>query len=271
MRIDDPEVLRAFLRRYGIAATHGLGQHFLCSPKVVDKIIAATHGCCSALEIGPGPGILTGPLSVALSSVVAIELDSRMLTALAASAPACKVICADALKADLGAIVADLAGPVALVSNMPYYISAPLLQLAADLGDSIDRAVLMMQREVANRIMAKAGNRDRGSFSVYLQAKFEMSLIADVPAGAFMPPPKVESKVLLLKPRPCNHDPLLFDFVRKGFTQPRKTLVNNLGFLGRNCVESSIAKIDATPTVRPHELTFEQWIQLYASVMSPRN
>ena len=266
MRIDDPAKLKAFLRKHRIDANHGLGQHFLCSPKVVDKIIAATDGCASAIEIGPGPGILTAPLTDSVGQVVAIELDDRMLPLLSESAPTCRVVQGDALKIDLPDLIATLHAPVALVSNMPYYISAPLLQLAASLGTSIDRAVLMMQREVATRIMAKPGNRERGSLSVYLQAKFDMSLVADVPPGAFLPPPKVDSKVLLFVPKPDVYDPALFDFVRGGFGQPRKTLANNLAQFGREAVTEAISAIGATATVRPHELTFPDWQSLFAKL-----
>lgn len=266
MRIDDPATLKSFLRRHGLDANKGLGQHFLASPKVVERIVAATDGCQSVVEIGPGPGILTAPLSEAVSNVVAIEIDSRMAALLAESAPNARVILGDALSLDLRAIIEGLPAPVAVVSNMPYYISAPLLQRIAGVAPTIDRAILMMQREVATRISARAGKRERGSLSVYLQAVFAIEKLIDVPPGAFLPPPKVDSAVLTLRPTRADFDDAIFAWIQTGFSQPRKTLANNLSASGRMSREVALAALEATglsPTIRPHELTLEQWITLF--------
>lgn len=268
MRIDEPSALKALLQKHHLAVNKGLGQHFLCSRPVVDAIVHAAIGCHSVLEIGPGPGILSGPLSDVIPQVTVIELDARMQPVLAESAPKVELILGDALQISISGVLDRMGAPVGIVSNMPYYISAPLLQRVAELADSIDRAILMMQREVAERILAKAGNRDRGSLSVYLQAVFHIERLIHVPPGAFMPPPKVESTVLTFVPRRDAHDPKLFDFVRTGFAQPRKTLANNLGYLGRNRVTSAIETAGLSPTVRPHELTFEAWILLFLALKS---
>ena len=266
MRIDEPGTLKAFLNRHHLAVNKGLGQHFLSSRTVVSKIIDAANGCQSVIEIGPGPGILTGPLCDAIPRVVVIELDDRMPALLAESAPQAEIISGDALQISLKDILSGMESPVGIVSNMPYYITAPLLQRIADVAPLIDRAVLMMQREVANRIVAKAGNRDRGSLSVYLQALFEIEAVAQVPAGAFLPPPKVDSSVLLFTPRGECFDSGLFDFIRTGFSQPRKTLANNLAYLDRTRVQSAIDALELSATVRPHEVTFAQWQGLHVKL-----
>lgn len=228
MRLHDPGELRGFLRRHGLDAAKSLGQHFLVSEAAVRKIVAAAEGCAGVLEIGPGPGVLTRPLTEQAERVLALELDSRFVRALKESAPAAEVRQADALKAELSAILQELPTPRAIVSNMPYYITGPLLQRFAEVRRDFDRAVLMMQREVGERITAPAGDSERGSLSVFLQSQFDIRRVANVPAGAFMPPPKVESLVLAFTPKSADAGEEVYRIVRMGFAQPRKTLANNL-------------------------------------------
>lgn len=268
MRLDQPDILRAFLKRHGLRPDKGLGQHFLVSAATVDAIIAAAAHCKGVLEIGPGPGVLTAPLSEAAERLVAIELDATMPLLLAESAPGAVIVREDALKADLGAILADLPTPRAVVSNLPYYITGPLLGRIADVRSSLDVAVLMMQREVADRILAKPGKRERGSLSVALQSQFEISRVAHVPAGAFLPPPKVDSSVLRFVPREGALSEQALRVVRMGFAQPRKTLTNNLvaGFqITRDEAVERIEAVGLSETIRPAELTEDQWSALALS------
>lgn len=221
------------------------------------------------LEIGPGPGVLTSPLSHAAERMVALELDERMVAALRDSAPAADVRQADALKADLTAILQELPEPRGIVSNLPYYITGPLLGRIADARAHFATAVLMMQKEVADRIRAKPGHRERGSLSVALQAAFEIRLVAQAPAGAFLPPPKVDSTVLEFVPRPsglpADREAQTLRLVRIGFGQPRKTLANNLMaglHIDREAAEKAIDALSLEEKIRPQELTFEQWAAL---------
>ncbi|HSH93919.1 MAG TPA: rRNA adenine dimethyltransferase family protein, partial [Roseimicrobium sp.] len=220
MNLYDPGTLTTFLKRYGLRADKGLGQHFLVSESAVRAIESALDGCQGVLEIGPGPGVLTGPISGWAERMIALELDPRFVNMLAVSAPKAEVRRVDALQADIPAILAELPTPRAIVSNLPYYITAPLLQRVADARGQIDFAVLMMQREVAIRITAPPGDGDRGSLSVYLQALFDIRRVANVPAAAFLPPPKVDSMVLRFDPRPDEVDARVFKVVRLGFAQP---------------------------------------------------
>lgn len=264
MNLADPPTLKAFLQRHGLWARKGLGQHFLCSAKVVEGIVSRCMGCAGVLEIGPGPGVLTNPLSSS-RRLIALEVDQAMIGALAESAPSADVRKLDALKADLSAILAELPAPRAVVSNLPYYITGPLLTAVAGACSSFDVAVLMMQKEVARRIVAGPGSSERGSLSVFLQAQFDIAKVLDVPAGAFYPPPKVDSTVLQFKPLPDRPDPALFDFVRVGFKQPRKTVANNLSTgLGvpREAVVERLHAAGLDERVRAQELTLEQWAVL---------
>jgi 16S rRNA (adenine1518-N6/adenine1519-N6)-dimethyltransferase len=270
--IADPGALRALLQRHGLWARKGLGQHFLISKKVVETIVEAASFCRSALEIGPGPGVLTGPLSERLERVVALEVDDRMPAVLAESAPAAEVRLENALEADLGAILRELPAPRAVVSNLPYYITAPLLTQIAGARRDFERAVLMMQREVAERIVAAPGDRNRGSLSIFLQSQFEIRKLIAVPPGAFLPPPKVESSVLLFEPTSdleaevaADEEEAFFKFVQGGFVQPRKTLVNNLLQSGhpRTWAEEQLSRAGLDVRTRPQALTLAHWGALF--------
>ncbi len=232
---------------------------------VVDAIVAAASSCPGVLEIGPGPGVLTGPLSESAERLVAIELDATMPLLLKESAPRAEVVREDALRADLSAILDGLPTPRAVVSNMPYYITGPLLGRIADARASFDVAVLMMQREVADRIVARPGKRERGALSVALQSQFQIERVVNVPAGAFLPPPKVDSTVLRLIPRFDGLGEETIRRVRIGFAQPRKTLVNNLVAGLRITRDEAVARVEAiglSETVRPAELTEADWARL---------
>jgi 16S rRNA (adenine1518-N6/adenine1519-N6)-dimethyltransferase len=241
-----------------------LGQHFLVDEACVNEIVAQASGFSGVLEIGPGPGILTKGLTESAEKVIALEVDGGILNALRERAPRAQVVFQDALEADWGALLDDLPQPTAIVSNMPYNITGPLLSRVGAVKDRIGRAVLMMQKEVGDRILAPAGNSDRGSLSVFLEARFTIRRLRRVPAGAFLPPPKVESIVLVLDPKPEAVDERLEAVVRAGFGQPRKTLANNLTatFGGREKVVERLVALGLGESIRPHQLTLEQWVAL---------
>lgn len=267
MDLTQPQTLRALLETHGVRARKGLGQHFLCSKATVNAIAGCLEGVRGVLEIGPGPGVLTSMLCERCEKVVAIELDERMAAVLTESAPCAEVFQVDALKADLGALLGMLPVPRAVVSNLPYYITGPLLTRAAEFRQFYDRAVFMMQREVADRVLAEAGTPARGSLSVFLQLQFAIRRVCQVPAGSFWPPPKVDSTVLLFRPKPAEYAPeleeRLFELVRIGFRQPRKTMENNLS-AGYQVPKATAAvwlgSLDGR--IRPQQLTNDQWIAL---------
>lgn len=263
MNVADPQALKALLKRHGISASKGLGQHFLCSGKVVEAISLRLEADRGLLEIGPGPGVLTSILSERCDRMIALEIDSRMLPVLAESSPRAEIRLADALKIDLAEIVDELPQPRGIVSNLPYYITGPLLTRIAE-APGWDLAVLMMQREVADRIAAGPGNSARGSLSVYLQARFDIVKVIDVPPEAFLPPPKVDSTVLEFRPNGSTYPESFFAFVRAGFKQPRKTLLNNLIVAGVSREEAARRLIAGglDVRIRPHALTLGQWQQI---------
>lgn len=259
-------VLKSFLARHELSASKGLGQHFLVSSKVVDAIVSAVSSCSGVLEIGPGPGVLTSRLSAAAQKMIALEVDERMISALRESAPSADVRKEDALEADLSSLLGELPESRAVVSNLPYYITGPLITRIAEAKAFYSIAVLMMQKEVADRVVAKPKTSARGSLSAYLQLQFEVKSIANAPAGAFMPPPKVDSAVLSFVPRRGLDLPDgLFKLIRFGFGQPRKTLANNLvaGYHVERAVALSwISEAELGELARPQELSNEEWVKL---------
>lgn len=259
MNLARPEDLRAFLDRHGLSPKKGLGQHFLASERVVRAIVEAA-GSRNVLEIGPGPGILTQALSVS-HQVLALELDERMKVPLAESAPNAEVVFGDALTADLRELLLKLKKPRAVVSNLPYYITGPLLERIAEVSDLWEVAVLMMQREVAKRILAPVGDSERGAVSVRLQAEFKIRRVAEAPGGAFIPPPKVDSIVLAFEPDGPRMPMAMVDLVRAGFTQPRKTLANNLASCGYP--REIVVEAGLEHNIRPHQLSHSGWRRLF--------
>jgi 16S rRNA (adenine1518-N6/adenine1519-N6)-dimethyltransferase len=202
--------------------------------------------------------------------MIALEIDERMIGALAESAPRADVRQLDALKSDLSSLLQELPEPRGVVSNLPYYITGPLLTRIAEARRHYSKAVLMMQKEVGERVVAEAKTPARGSLSVFLQSQFEIERVAVAPAGAFLPPPKVDSVVLRFIPRaePIALEGLFFKVVRVGFTQPRKTLVNNLQGMQftRDEILAALATAGLTEKARPQELTHAEWQRLTSAL-----
>ncbi len=268
--LTQPDVLLALLQRHGLKPTKKWGQHFLISSKVVDAILLEARGAAGILEVGPGPGVLTRSLSEG-ATVIAYEIDPIAVSALSESAPRAEVRFEDALRADLAVPLSELPEPRMIVSNMPYNITGPLLTAFANRRKSVTKMVLMMQLEVGKRILARPGQRECGSLSIFLQSQFEISKVIDAPSGAFYPPPKVQSVVLRFVPRDLDLDPAaessFFKLIRAAFGQPRKTLLNNLsGYATRAELETMLRQLELPPGIRPHQITMDQWRAIHRSL-----
>ncbi|MHB8585197.1 MAG: 16S rRNA (adenine(1518)-N(6)/adenine(1519)-N(6))-dimethyltransferase RsmA [Thermoplasmatota archaeon] len=207
-----------------------LGQHFLTDPRIVEASVhAAGLGLDDiVLEIGPGRGILTRALAAAAGRVVAIELDGDLALSLRDEVPAnVEIVRGDAVTSPWPAFTA-------CVSNLPYEASSPLLFRLLDEGTSLGmrRAVLMVQREFALRLVAAPDTADYGRLTVERALRAEAKILRRVPRGAFNPPPRVESALVELRPRPppfpLDHEALFHGVVRAAFTQRRKMLGNAL-------------------------------------------
>lgn len=265
-----------------------LGQHFLHDQSVLRKIAEAARPAAGSgvVEIGPGTGNLTEQLLALFGPprprppLVLVELDRRTPAVLAerfaawsdGGGPFCPLILADAAQADWPAILADpLLGPQpVVVGNLPYYAALPILFALADLPVPPAKIVVMVQREVAERIAAQPGTPDRGQVSVKLQLRAGVKVALRVGRGAFQPPPKVESAVVVLEPalRPALGElPPWQPFSRlitAGFAMRRKTLANalRLGGYRAAAVEAALAQAEIDGRARAEVLTLPQWVRL---------
>ena len=201
-----------------------LGQHFLASDSILNRIAEAVCPGREPLvvEIGPGKGALTAKLLERAERVVAIELDAELASGLRGT-PRLDVIHADVLDVDLGRW-----SGAPITGNLPYYITSPILEKTVRVRPP--RAVFLMQKEVAQRLTAKPGTRDYGYLTVQTAVFATARVLFDVKPGAFRPPPKVDSSVVLLEPRerPVENAEAFLEFVGRAFRHKRKTLRNNL-------------------------------------------
>jgi 16S rRNA (adenine1518-N6/adenine1519-N6)-dimethyltransferase len=213
------------------------GQHFLepdWARKVVSAIAPAPDDVF--LEIGSGAGVLTLKLAPAVSRLVAVEIDRDLIAALSPRLPPnASIVAGDVLDVDLAALLPESASPIRVAGNLPYNVSSPILFKLLELSAqrTVKDATLMLQREVADRIVAAPGSGDYGVLSVLIQWRADVSRLLTLPPGAFRPPPKVRSALIRMAFRPPLYpvaDPGIFErLVRSMFTQRRKTLGNALG------------------------------------------
>jgi 16S rRNA (adenine1518-N6/adenine1519-N6)-dimethyltransferase len=261
--------LRETIAKHGLDARKRFGQHFLLDLNLTRRIARAAqpldHG--TVIEIGPGPGGLTRALLLeGAAKVVAIEVDPRALGALAelqaASGERLQVIQADALEIDPASLGP---APRRIVANLPYNISTPLLVRWLQQADAIADMVLMFQKEVVDRLVAQPRTKDYGRLSVLAQHVCEIRRLFDIPAAAFVPPPKVTSSVARLTPRPVSQR--LADLAplervtAAAFGQRRKMLRGALGSLFADPV-AVLEGLALSPTARAEELTVADFVRL---------
>ena len=255
-----------FLKKHGFQIRKKWGQNFLVSSKAADKIITASLPAKSFLEIGCGPGILTQKLSQ-YALTIAIDIDERAEHAIKEAAPKAQYIHADILKIDLKRIISQIPLPITVVSNLPYYITTPILEKLLTIRDKIDKAILTMQKEVADRISALASNPDRGAISVIYQWYFDIQTVATIPKSCFYPEPKVDSKTLLFKTKKNTREinTEMKELIYAGFSAPRKTLLNNLSKhfdINKEKLTEVFDEIEIKPSVRAHQLHQDDWENL---------
>lgn len=257
-----------------IPARKRWGQHFLASPETADRIVAAARigPSDTVLEVGPGEGALTRPLAAKAARLLAVEIDPLRAQALSASLPAdgrVKIVCGDVLHRAFSEWLAEAGfpAPAVLVSNLPYNVATPILTRALEEPEVIARVVAAVQREVAQRIAARAGSEHYGFLSVLAAAFATSRILFDVPPGAFRPRPRVTSSLLELTPQARPLDPALrrraLALASLGFRQRRKTLANALSSAGpREIWEQALASIGRDVRVRAEVLSLEDYLAL---------
>ncbi|WP_028255621.1 16S rRNA (adenine(1518)-N(6)/adenine(1519)-N(6))-dimethyltransferase RsmA [Veillonella magna] len=250
--IASPEVVHYVCKRFGIHMSKKLGQNFLIRRSVVDEIVAAAELTAGepVLEIGPGIGTLTQGLAQSGAAVTAVELDRRLLEVLdttLAQYNNVRIIHGDVLKVNIPEIMNHK--PFKVVANLPYYITTPIIMSLLEMKLPIERLVVMVQREVAERMVAQPGTKAYGALSVAVQYYTEPSIVMDVPPRAFMPAPEVTSAVICCRlrekpPVEVADEKLFFRVVKAAFAQRRKTFSNTMKTTGldKETIASVLAK-----------------------------
>lgn len=271
-KISDPGVTRHILKAFDLHASKRLGQNFLIHGGTVEAIVETADICPGdrVLEIGPGIGTLTQGLAEAGASVTAVELDKKLPAVLAETLSGydrVRIVGGDILKTDIPALMGE--EPFKVVANLPYYITTPILLTLLERRFPITRIVTMVQREVAERMIALPGGRDYGALSVAVQYYTEPRLAIEVSPRCFLPPPAVESAVMdcvvrKTPPVAVEDEKHFFRVVRAAFGQRRKTIGNALKSLGlpRDILQGALSKAGIDPLRRGETLSLSEFAAL---------
>ncbi len=252
------------MRQLQLLPKKSFGQNFLIDEKVLTDIIEAS-GITSedtVVEIGPGLGVLTFELARRAKRVIAIEADRDMVDYLRPKLPKnVDLLSGDALRVDWDVTIT---GSYKLVANIPYSITSPLLRKIFLLKNKPAIVILLVQKELADRINAPAGRSDRGFLTLLTEASAAVKIVRAVKPGSFYPMPKVESAIIGLKPYPINRmEEIFWPAVEAGFRHKRQTLANSLKDLMISKDESAqiLEKCGLDAMIRPQVLTFDDWVK----------
>lgn len=275
--LTDPKIIKYLCSKYGFTFAKSMGQNFITDPSVPQAMAKeATDSAQGVIEIGPGFGTLTAPLALSAQKVVSIELDKRLEKVLGetlAGFSNVSFIWEDCLKVNLKELIeTEFSGmDVSVAANLPYYITTPIIMNLLESRLPFKKIVVMIQKEVAERLCAKPGGKDYGAISVAAQYFSQPEIIKHVPAGAFIPAPKVDSSVvsmnILETPSVTPKDEkLFFKLIKAAFSQRRKTLVNALSGSGafgtKEDVQKAVESVGLLPTVRGEALSIQQFCML---------
>jgi 16S rRNA (adenine1518-N6/adenine1519-N6)-dimethyltransferase len=279
--IATPGRTREILEKYGFSFKKSLGQNFLIDTNILRKIVdfAELSDETGAIEIGPGIGALTEQLARRAKKVVAFEIDQRLLPILEDTLSPygnVRIIHQDVLKADIHRVIAEEFIDVAdimVVANLPYYVTTPIIMKLLTDRLPIRGMVVMLQKEVADRLAAKPGTKDYGSLSIAIQYYTEAETVMTVPRTVFIPQPNVDSAVIRLikrkqPPVKVEDEVFFFQVVRASFAQRRKTILNNLvnnlpnGKAMKEQIERVLTETDIDPRRRGETLTMEEFAAL---------
>ncbi len=275
--LTDPKIIKYLCSKYGFTFAKSMGQNFITDASV-PAIMAkeATENSQGVIEIGPGFGVLTAALATNAGKVVSIELDKRLQKVLNETLGGfsnISFIWEDCLKIDLKELIkTEFSGmEVSVAANLPYYITTPIIMNLLESRLPFKKIVVMIQKEVAQRLCASPGGKDYGAISVATQYFSRPQIIKNVPAGAFIPAPKVDSAVVSMEilDTPSvlpENEKLFFKLVKAAFSQRRKTLVNALSGSGAFGTKDEIIKavesIGLSPAIRGEALSIEKFCEL---------
>lgn len=271
-KLYSPKIVREIIDLYDFNFKKSLGQNFLIDKNFVDKIVdAADIENQNVLEIGPGIGTITYEMAKQAKKVVAIEIDQSLIPILDENLEEfanAKVINQDILKTDLKKLVEEEFNGESfkVVSNLPYYITTPIIEMLITTGLPCDDITIMVQKEVAERMVAGESDKEYSSLSVFIKFYTEAEVITNLPKSVFMPQPKIDSTILNLKLRiydeNVNQD-LLFKLVRAGFNKRRKTILNSMSdVIEKDRLKEAFAKVNLAENLRAENLSIDDFINL---------
>ncbi len=265
--------IRALLAEHGAAPSRALGQHFLADPNTARRIVrlADLEPGARVLEIGPGVGSLTAALLEADARITALELDRHVLPLLNAvlestgMADRVNVVHGDAMTADLAAISGE--SPVTCVSNLPYNVATPIVMRLLNEAPNVTRLLVMVQREVGERMAAKVGGREYGAVTVKIAFHGVARMVGTVAPSVFLPPPKVDSALVRIDRHPqsvvdVSSRELLFGIIQTGFAQRRKMLRRALVPLFGDRTLELLEAAGIDPAARAETIELPAWAAL---------
>ena len=275
--LSDINVIKSVMGKHGVTFNKGLGQNFLVDPEVCPAMAEAAgldENTC-AIEIGPGVGVLTAELAKRAGKVLSFEVDKRLLPVLDETLSDfnnVEIINEDVMKADLPKIIEEKCKgmEIAVVANLPYYITSPIIMLLLESKLPIKSVTVMVQKEAADRLCAEVGSRDGGAVTVAVSYYAEAEKLFFVPKDSFLPPPKVNSEVIQLTirkepPVKIENEEFFFKLVKAAFSQRRKTAENSISAglgINKNIVAEALEKAGLERTVRAEKLTMSDFEKL---------
>ncbi len=281
MRLTSPSQIRLLLLQFGLTPDKRKGQHFLCDHNVLQKILDAADiqpdEC--ALEIGSGIGTLTRALAERACHVLTFEVDTRLIPIIQRNLQNLSnvhLVHGDFLRQNLPQLIRDTFGDRAfkVVANIPYGITSPILDRLFGVASGWNRAVLMIQREVADRLVAQPGTPQYSAISVFAQYHSRVEIVHYVPRTVFYPPPEVDSAIVRFTPLAKSLSPelerMLFRVVRAAFGQRRKTLLNALSgglALPREVIQETLTGQGIDPARRGETLSLDEFSRLAQALM----
>lgn len=277
-------VIREVMNEAGISFRKEFGQNFLTNRIIPEEIAdsCANDENTFVLEIGPGIGCLTKELALRYKKVVAVEIDKGLIPVLSKTLGEfdnVTVINADIMEVDLAALVREYSDgmPVAVCANLPYYITTPILMRLLESGVGFSSITVMVQNEVASRLISKPGSSDYGAITAVLGYYGSVERLFKVSAGSFVPPPKVDSavvKIELYKEKPFlpKDENFFRNVIKAAFEMRRKTLVNALNAkfsdLDKNTIAKTLVELGFSETIRGERLSTADFVRLSDSLYS---
>ena len=276
-RLSSHRATKEIVNKHNFKFSKSLGQNFLIDDNVIDKILAGSRlsETDKIIEVGPGIGTLTREMGKTAQNVVAIEIDKTLIPILKetlADLDNVEVVNEDILKVDIQGLINEKldGGPVKLIANLPYYITKPIVMKFLEEDIPVTDIVVMVQKEVADRMNAKPSTKDYGALSVAVQYYCDTEIVAKAPRHMFVPQPNVDSIVIGLHVRSerkykVDNEDIFFKTVKASFGQRRKTLLNSLGglgFLTKDQIKEALQAANIDPKRRGETLSIDEFANL---------